>query len=220
MKLPALSKPRGALKRARARFKAYQQANRISRIGLVIDATASRNATWNEAQEIQRRMFSALSAKSIALRLMHFGANELSDLGWQENASTVAAHMASVRCQSGLTRFTWALPRFPSDDAPTCASAVIVIGDAFEEDFEYLAQIAKDMAAKHIKVFSFLEWNDPEAERAFKALAEITGGAFASFGDELPLADLCEGVALLTGGKQDQIENQTVKRLLLSGPQS
>ena len=77
------------------------------------------------------------------------------------------------------------------------------------------------LANRGVKVFSFLEFNDHRAEEAFKLLSEITGGTFAKFGSELPLAELCEGVALLTGkGKKGvkQIKNEQVKRLLLEGP--
>ena len=52
----------------------------------------------------------------------------------------------------------------------------------------------------------------------FRNFAEVTDGKFARFGDDLPLADLCQGVALLaSGGKKAlrQLGNKKVQRLLL-----
>jgi hypothetical protein len=81
-------------------------------------------------------------------------------------------------------------------------------------------RIAAQLKDKGIKVFSFIEGDDWTAQSIFQRIAEITGGRFAKFGDALPLADLCEGVALLTsGGKKAlrRLKNEKA-RLLLSAP--
>jgi len=81
-------------------------------------------------------------------------------------------------------------------------------------------RIAAQLKDKGIKVFSFIKGDDWTAQSIFQRIAEITGGRFAKFGDALPLADLCEGVALLTsGGKKAlrRLKNEKA-RLLLSAP--
>jgi len=173
-----------------------------------------------------RRLFRRACSKQLqacaplSLRLLHFGGNELTDHGWQEDPRHLAAKMAAVRCASGLTQILPALEHFLDDTAPT-ASAIILIGDCFEECSEEGEHIARLLAAQKIKVFSFLEGDDGTAQAVFKRLAEVTGGRFAQFGGALPLGDLCEGVALLTAGGNravKHLKNERVAQLLLTGP--
>lgn len=151
---------------------------------------------------------------------MHFGGVELSDLGWETDVRKVAAHMAAVRCVSGLTQINQALYRFMDDAPEDKADAVILIGDCFEEDSAYAERAGKEFRKAGIKVFSFIEGDDLTATAVFKKLAEDTGGKFARFGADLPLGDLCEGVALLTSGGEKalrRLKNEKA-RLLLEGP--
>jgi hypothetical protein len=188
-------------------------------IGLVIDATASREQTWEQAQQVQLRMFESIAKlKALKLRLVHFGGNALTDHHWQDDPKALARRMAAVCCRSGLTQFNAALRGYAEGEPR--AQAVILIGDAFEEDAETAAAIAQTLKAQGTKLFCFIEGGNEVAAQSFAMLARLTGGCFARLGDELPLADLCEGVALLTaGGSQAvaQLKNEKA-RLLLAGP--
>lgn len=212
------AKGKGAFTRAIARFR---QARKAARIGLIIDATASRENTWERAQVIQDRMFTNVAGlRCLSLRLIHFGGNELTDHGWQDSPRALAARMAGVRCKSGMTQILPALEAF-LDVPEEPASAIILIGDAFEEDSDEADHIARLLAQKNIRVFSFLEGDHGTAEIVFKRLAAATCGKFARFGSDLPLADLCEGVALLTSGGAKAVKrlrNAKARQLLLAGP--
>ncbi len=199
----------------------YKESGKPGRIGFIIDATGSRHSTWEQAQSIQAKMLQAASGvKAIKLRLVHFGGGCLTALGWDGDTRSVGAHMAAVQCRAGITQIVEGLQSFIDEAPEDKAGAIILIGDCFEEhsgEAESAATLLKD---KDIKVFSFIEGNDDRAQTVFRRISEITGGTFAKFGDDLPLADLCEGVALLTsGGKKAlrRLENKKV-RLLLSGP--
>jgi hypothetical protein len=127
----------------------------------VIDATASRRETREKAQVIQAKMFkSPLGLGTLCLRLVHFGGVELSDLGWQTDVRKVAAHMAAVRCVSGLTPINKALYRFMCDGPEDRADAVILVGDCFEEDSSYADFVGSLFRKAGIKVFSFIEGDD------------------------------------------------------------
>ncbi|MCB9959692.1 MAG: VWA domain-containing protein [Rhodospirillaceae bacterium] len=222
--LPATLDPRPSLlERAMARYK-HEMAERRQgiRIGFIVDATASRSKTWEQAQTIQARMFRATAAGSVmALRLVHFGGGHVTDHGWSKDARAIAANMAKTGCVSGLTCHLRALTLFADDPPADMPTALIVTGDCFEEDLAGIERVGKALAAKKVRVFTFLEGNDWTAETAFKRLAELTGGRFARFGKELPLGDLCEGVALITRGRKRDlmmISNRQVKLLLLTGP--
>jgi hypothetical protein len=209
------------LARAVDRYKERAALKRGVRIGFLVDATASRENTWEQAQTIQAKMFrSASGLRALKLRLVYFGGNRLTKLNWNDNARNIAAHMAEVRCHSGLTQIIPGLQAFIDEKPENRADAIILIGDCFEEDAATAAKTAALLKAKGIKVFSFIEGEDWTAHSVFKTLATVTGGKFAKFGNELPLDDLCEGVALMTSGGEKaltRLKNDKV-RLLLTGP--
>lgn len=204
-----------------ARFKEHQmQKRRGARIGFVIDATGSREQSWEQAQTLQAGMFRAVARlKALHLRLVHFGGGMLADHGWQTDPKQVAATMAKTRCQRGLTQILPALTAFIDEPAQTRADAIILVGDCFEEDMAQAASIAQALKANGIKVFAFHEGQDWTAESAFRVLAQTTGGAFCKLGEALPLEALCQGVALLTAGGSKavkKLENKRVRQLLLT----
>lgn len=212
-------KSKSAFARALERLK---ERRRVTRLGFLIDATGSREDTWEKAQGIQATMFRAASGLGpLSLRLMHFGGGHLTDHGWMNRARDVAAAMAPVRCVRGLTQFLPGLRAFLDQAPEERAAAIILIGDFFEEEPQDAEVVALALRQAGIRVFCFLEGADPAAEGVFRRLAEITGGRFARFGDSLPLGALCEGVALLAGGGESavkRLENKQVQRLLLTGP--
>ncbi|MCG7983357.1 MAG: VWA domain-containing protein [Candidatus Thiodiazotropha lotti] len=209
------------LKRAMNRYKTRAAAKRGVRIGFIIDATASRKKTWEEAQVIQARMFKATQdISALNLRLVHYGGETLNDLGWENDVKKIASHMAAVRCERGLTQINDALRLFLDEAPEDRADAIILIGDSFEEDSDDAALLATQLKRQKIKIFSFIDGDDLTATTVFEQLATDTGGTFARFGDDLPLAALCEGVALLTSGGRNALHHlkNEKARLLLSGP--
>lgn len=218
-----LLKGKGAMARALKRAKAKQEASKPIPIGFIIDATGSREHSWEQAQRIQSDMFKSITGlRSLRLRVLHFGGASLTDIGWQSNPRDVAKKMAAVRCSAGLTQTLPALSEFLEEAQADRAKAIILVGDSFEEDCREAQELGHLLKSAGIKLFCFLEGDDWIAETVFRDLAATTGGAFAQFGDELPLADLCEGVALLcAGGKKalDRLNHTKAKQLLLAGPE-
>lgn len=206
-----------AYNRSKARYEAMQ---RPARIGFIIDATSSRSQTWTQAQAIQRRMFEATAKiKGISVRLVHFGGRILTNHGWQDNADRIAADMAGVACQTGLTRIIPALKTFVDEPKGKHADAIILIGDCYEEYHLDAGRLANALSIKGIRVYAFLEGEDEFAEAMFRTLADGTGGRFARFGDDMPLGDLCTGVAMLAAGGNralKKLPNRKARKLLLT----
>lgn len=217
--LPAIIRPKQttALTRAVAAFKAQR---RPVHIGMIIDATGSREESWEQAQTAQLRMFKDLGGlKALQLRLLQFGGGKLTDYGWQGDALKAAKKMAAVRCRQGLTQFIPALEAFAADGKK--ADALILIGDAFEESDNVALLPSWNLRDRGTRVFCFREGDDPVAASAFSTIAETTGGRSIKLGDELPLADLCSGAALLAAGGQDALKrlpNAKARQLLLPPP--
>lgn len=206
-----------ALARAVAAFKAQR---RPVHIGMIIDATGSREESWEQAQTAQLRMFKDLAGlKALQLRLMQFGGGKLTEYGWQSDALKVAKTMAAVRCRRGLTQFIPALEVFAADSKK--ADALILVGDAFEESENVALLPSWTLRDRGTRVFCFREGDDPVAASAFNTIAEVTSGRSITLGDELPLADLCSGAALLAAGGQDALKrlpNAKARQLLLPSP--
>ena len=212
-------RPVSLLERARKRFEASKVAQRITRIGFLVDATGSRQATWEQAQRIQANMFEAVTGlQKLELRLVHFGGARITDYGWSKDPGKLAAKMARVRCEKGYTQINEGLKAF-LDEGPE-VDAIILVGDSCEEEMD--VAVATELKRRGIKMFCFLEGHYGYAVEIFGWLAYQTGGKFAHFGDDLPLGDLCEGVALLAAGGEKALarsKNEEVKRLLLAGPE-
>ena len=191
------------------------------RIGLIVDATASREASWEQAQVAQARIFDALARlHKASLRLVHYGGGEIIDHGYTDDAIHLAARMAAVRCHQGLTQILPALRVLQFDVVKP--EVVILVGDAFEEDSEELAHMLPFLKEDGMQIFALFDGENLAAERAFRQMAEATGGRFARLGEDMPLGDLLEGIALLTAGgarAAKQISNKCVRTLLLSGPE-
>lgn len=211
-----------AFARALNRTRARKEYMKPVRIGFLVDATGSRGESWEQAQNIQAGMFKKVAGlRCLSLRLVHFGGGEMTDHGWQTNTRDIAAKMAAVRCKTGLTQILEGLEEFLDQPGATRAHAIILVGDYFEEDSDRAEAVALALKGAGIKVFAFLEGDDWTAQSVFARLAVVTGGAFTKFGTDLPLADLCEGVALLTaGGKKGlkRLTNKRARHLLLTGP--
>ena len=220
--LPEKKSAPSAFARAIERTRTRREATKPVRIGFLVDATGSRCETWEQAQNIQAGMFRTVSGlRSLSLRLVHFGGNTLIDHGWQTDTRALAAKMAAVRCVTGLTQILQALTTFLDEPDAARPHAIILIGDFFEESSDEAKAIGEALKAAGIKVFAFLEGDDWTAQSVFRGLAQTTGGAFAKFGAELPLSDLCEGVALLTAGGEKGLKrliNKRTRQLLLTGP--
>jgi hypothetical protein len=59
--------------------------------------------------------------------------------------------------------------------------AVVIVGDSFHGDLDAAVAIAKKLRAARTRVFLFQQGRSHPTERAFRALAEATGGAYYQF---------------------------------------
>jgi len=175
----------------------------VARLCFVIDATESRAPTWKAAQKIQAQMFRvAQRSGDLLAQVIYFrGTCTIAAVTdeWTSSADILATKMAKVGCRTGQTQI------LPSLEIARelGSTAIVLIGDAFEECPEALEVRAKQLGNAGVPMFTFLEGDDPEATLAFARFAEITGGAFAMFGDYRDLGDLVAAAATYaTGGTE------------------
>ncbi len=200
-----------------------QKANGGVRGRLVfsMDATMSRQPTWDRAQHLQARMFEETARiGGLDVQLVFFrGFNECKASKWVSDAGRLAALMSRVECRGGYTQIGRVLGHVLKEADRGRVSAVVHVGDACEEDIDTLAAKAGEIGLLGIPVFMFQEGADPDATRAFAEIARLTGGAHCRFdeGSAARLRDLLSAVAVYAAGGRPALEasESTGARLLL-----
>jgi hypothetical protein len=80
--------------------------------------------------------------------------------------------------------------------------AFVFVGDAMEEKVDDLCAKAGELALLGVPAFMFQEGGDPIAERAFREIARLTGGAWCPFdsGAASQLRELLRAAAAFAAG--------------------
>lgn len=177
-----------------------------------IDATASRQPTWDLACELQADMFRASAdLATLSVQLAYFrGLGELHFEEWQSDTETLARRMSRVHCAAGRTQIARLLKAALKRQAAAKAQALVFIGDAVEENAATLESLAGKCRLMGLPLFIFQEGDDPTAQRSFKAMAQVSGGAYEYFdqGSAQRLRDLLAAVARYAAGGRAALENQ------------
>ncbi|WP_156013126.1 VWA domain-containing protein [Thioalkalivibrio sp. HK1] len=174
------------------------------RLLFAMDATASRERTWDRACHIQGEMFTVTDAiGGLSVQLCHYrGFHEFEAGPWLSNAKDLLARMSAVRCAAGATQIERVLRHAASQAEKARIDAMVFVGDCVEEDVDRLCAAAGVLRLHSIPVFIFHEGYDPSAERAFGEIARLTGGACCRFdaSSAAELRDLLRAVATYAAG--------------------
>lgn len=179
-------------------------ADRKGRLIFALDATASRQPTWNEARRLQAEMFDvAASLGGLEIQLCHYrGIADFDASQWLSHAEDLRRRMADVECMGGLTQIAQVLAHALTEARKSKVDALVFVGDCMEEDVDQLCGLAGELSLLNVKAFLFQEGHDPAAERAYRQIAKLTGGAHCRFdaGSAQQLRDLLGAVAAYAAG--------------------
>lgn len=180
------------------------KAGEGGRLIFAMDATMSRQPTWDRAQHLQGEMFEE-TAKigGLDVQLVYFrGFGECRASKWVANTSALADLMTKVDCRGGHTQIRKILAHIKREGAKKPVSAVVYVGDAMEEDVDHLCNLAGEIGLMGIPMFVFQEGYDPVAERAFREIARLTRGAWCRFDSSSAqqLRELLSAVAVYAAG--------------------
>ena len=169
-----------------------------------MDATASREPTWDQACQVQGQMFletAALGGLDVQLNYYR-GFNECKSSRWVDNPSDLVRLMTSVSCLAGKTKISRVLQHAVNETGKKRVNALVFVGDAFEEDLDDVGEIAGQLGMLGARAFIFQEGHKPEAERAFRHIATLTKGAHCRFDANSPdqLRELLGAVAAYAAG--------------------
>jgi hypothetical protein len=176
----------------------------VGRLIFALDATASREPTWDMATHVQNEMFvEAGRLGGLAVQLVFYrGFGECRASAWVRDGQELVRLMRAVRCVAGKTQIHRVLRHAAKEAAKKPVQALVFVGDCMEEDVDALGHLAGELGLLGVRAFMFHEGRDPVAERAFRHVAELTRGAYCRFasGSAHELRALLGGVAAYAAG--------------------
>ncbi len=153
------------------------------RLVFALDATMSRQPTWDLAQSLQGEMFeTAATLGGLSVQLVYFrGFAECKASPFLDRGEGLAACMMQISVRAGRTQIGKVLRHVRDAARAERIGALVYIGDAMEESPENLARLAGELGLLGVKAFMFQEGHDAAAEQAFRRIAALSGGAYAAF---------------------------------------
>ncbi len=180
------------------------KAGNVGRLIFAIDATASRQPTWDRACRIQSEMFSeTASLGGLAIQMCYFrGIGEFHATPWLTDSRALVGQMREVACMSGSTQITRVLRHAVAEASKGRVNALVYIGDAMEESPSVLTELSGKLGVLGVPAFVFQEGDEPNAQRSFRQMAQLTRGAYMSFdaASARALRDLLKAVAVYAAG--------------------
>lgn len=180
------------------------------RLIFAMDATMSRQPTWDMAQSIQSEMFHAVkSVGGLDVQLVYFrGFGECRSSKWVRDPDALARLMTSVSCRAGHTQIGKVLLHARNETEAERVHAAVYVGDAMEEKIDDLGQRAGELGLLGLPVFLFQEGSNRRTETAFREIARLSGGAYSRFdaGSAAQLKALLSAVAIYASGGRSALE--------------
>ena len=181
------------------------------RLIFALDATASRQPTWDRACQLQGEMFTetaGLGGLSIQL-VWYRGFGKFEAGPWVNQASDLLQWMGRVYCEGGLTQIGRILNHAINETRKHRINALVFIGDCVEEDVDQLCHLAGELGVLGVPVFIFHEGGEVGAARAFKEISRLSRGAYCSFDSNSArqLRELLTAVAVYAAGGRAALEN-------------
>ena len=174
------------------------------RLIFALDATASREPSWDRACRIQGEMFEATAALGgLDVKLVYYrGFNECKASRWMSNAADLHRVMRAVSCLGGETQIERVLAHALAETSRQRVGALVFVGDAMEENVDRLCQLAGELGLNGVPIFLFHEGDNPIAARAFRQMARLSRGAYLRFdlASADRLKDLLGAVAVYAAG--------------------
>ena len=180
-----------------------------------IDATASRQPTWDLASRTQVELFSAAhQIANIAVQLCFYrGFGEFTTSNWLSSHLELKDFMQRVGCEGGQTQIIRLLKHAIAEHNKLPIKALLFIGDACEENPNILFDLAGQCGLLHLPIFVFQEGHEKQASKVFHRLANLSGGVHAQFDQSSAsmLSSLLGALSRYITGGEKALENSAQK---------
>lgn len=192
------------------------------RLIFALDATMSRQPTWDVACSMQGELFDvAASHGGLATQLVYFrGTAECKASRWTRSSADMIRWMERFECRAGRTQLGRILQHVKNEAARQHIEAVVYVGDCLEEDPDVIIGYAGDIALRGIPLFVFQEGHDGLAQTVFREMVRLTGGAYGQFDGSArsKLAEYLKGIARFAASGGDRAQLPPDLRKQLPGP--
>ena len=192
-------------------FPLIDQATSRGRLMFAMDATSSRQPTWDLTAKIQCEMFAVTSeAGGLSVQLAFYrGFGQFKVSQWTNNGAEMTRLMSSVSCLAGETQILKILKHALNETRKAKVDAVVFVGDCIEEDVDKLGHIAGELGLVGLPVFIFQESNDPIASFSFQQISRLSGGACVQFdrASAHTLSMLLGAIAVYAAGGRNALKN-------------
>ena len=176
-----------------------------------LDATASREPTWDRACQIQGEMFKETAdLGGLEIQMVYYrGFGEFRAAPWLGSSAQLVRHMTAVRCRGGQTQIERVLRHAKAERKKKKVDALIFVGDCVEEDVDRLCALAGELGLLGVPAFIFQEGFEPTAMRTFKEIARLTKGAYCQFdsASAQQLRALLSAVAIYAAGGRRALDD-------------
>jgi hypothetical protein len=193
-----------------------REAGARGRLIFAMDATMSRQPTWDRALAIQSQMFAETGRiGGLDVQLVYFrGFNECRASKWVSDPGSLARIMTKVECRGGNTQIGRVLTHIKREASQAKVNAAVYAGDAMEENIDSLCKKAGEIGLIGVPLFMFQENGDPAAERGFREIARLTRGAYFRLDASAPglLRELLAAVAVYAAGGRPALTEHSKSR--------
>ena len=179
------------------------------RLVFALDATASRQRTWDRAMSLQSDMFvHTRGIGSLDVQLVYYRYNECRASKWTSNPDQLVSMMRKVKCEAGTTQISRVLKHALAESREKPVQALVFIGDCVEENVDELGNLAGQARLLGLPIFIFQEGRDSKAQFAFAQIAKVSGGAHCRFDESSAsqLGDLLNAVAAYAAGGRSALQ--------------
>lgn len=182
-----------------------------ARLIFALDATASRQPTWDRACRLQGEMFTETATLgTLAIQLVWYrGFNDFGATPWLTQTAELVRRMTAVTCLGGMTQIGRVLSHAIEETRRHKIKALVLVGDCVEEDVDRLCHQAGQLGLLGVPVFIFHEGHEPGAAAAFRQIAQLSHGAYCPFdaGSARQLRELLGAVAVYAVGGRQALED-------------
>jgi hypothetical protein len=185
-------------------------ATGTGRLIFALDATMSREQTWDMACQMQGDMFRTVaSIGGLNVQLVYYrGLDECRASRWVTDPEQLAKLMTKISCHAGHTQIGKILTHAKRETGLLKVAAVVFVGDAFEEEADEVVPLAQQLGQLNTPVFMFQEGTNRTVEHVFRDVAKASGGAYCRFdeGSADQLRELLKLVATFAVGGKAALE--------------
>jgi hypothetical protein len=165
-----------------------QETARRGKLIFALDATASRQETWDQACQFQSEMFSEIATiGTLDVQLVYYRGpsehpeGECRASRWYDSPVYLTKAMSSIVCRAGYTQIRRVLLHCCQEALRSKINAIVFVGDACEELADSFSQPAADLGRLKVPVFMLQEGKDRNVEQVFREISRLTNGAYLRF---------------------------------------